>query len=129
MADLNEKIEEFTNTTDTTNEFDASDIEKNKAMAILSYLGILVLVPIFGAKDSKYARFHANQGLTLLIVYVAAVFVFSILGSLPFVGWIIRLLNRLLGLAYAAFLILGVVNAAQGKAKELPLIGNIKILK
>ena len=39
----------------------------NKVMAILSYFGILVLIPIFAAKDDAFARYHANQGLVLLI--------------------------------------------------------------
>ncbi len=40
-------------------------------MGILCYLGILVLIPIFAAKDSKFVRFHANQGLILLLASVA----------------------------------------------------------
>ena len=35
-------------------------------MAILAYFGILVLIPILAAKDSKFARFHANQGLLFM---------------------------------------------------------------
>ena len=36
------------------------DVQNNKVFAILAYIGILVLVPIFAAKESKFARFHAN---------------------------------------------------------------------
>ena len=39
-----------------------------KTLALESYLGILVLAPIFGAKKSKFVRFHANQGLVLCII-------------------------------------------------------------
>ena len=60
-----EKITSLNNTADTTIEFDNQDIQNNKIMAILSYFGILVLVPILAAKESKFARFHANQGLIL----------------------------------------------------------------
>ena len=42
-------------------EVDAEDAEKNKVMGILAYLGILVLVPILAAKDSPFAKYHANQ--------------------------------------------------------------------
>ena len=55
-------IRDRNNTTDSTYEFDQKDIEQNKVMALLSYLGILVLVPLLGAKGSKYARFHTSQG-------------------------------------------------------------------
>ena len=46
---------------------DPADFEKNKIFAILAYLGILVLIPILAAKDSPFAKYHANQGLVLLI--------------------------------------------------------------
>lgn len=57
-------------TADTTAAFDPGDIEQNKVMALLSYLGILVLVPLLAAKELRFARFHANQGLVLLIALV-----------------------------------------------------------
>ena len=46
------------NTADTTLQFDPSDVEKNKVMGVLAYLGILVLIPILAAKESPFARFH-----------------------------------------------------------------------
>ena len=72
MADFNqqsfeEKVQQQLNTSDTTTQFDPRDIEQNKLMAILAYLGILVIIPILAAKESKFARFHSNQGLILLI--------------------------------------------------------------
>src|ERR1035437_3247453 len=45
--------------------FDADDVEKNKAMAILGY--IFFVIPLAAAPKSKFARFHANQGLLLFI--------------------------------------------------------------
>lgn len=33
-----------------------------KLLAVLAYLGILVLIPILVAKEDKFVRFHANQG-------------------------------------------------------------------
>ena len=37
--------------------------------------------------------------------------------------------NSLVGLAYLIFMIIGIINAAQGQMKELPIIGGIKIIK
>lgn len=116
---------DFNNTPDTTSEFSQEDIQKNKVFGILAYFGILVLVPIFAAKESKFAQFHANQGLILLICEVAISILNIFLSSIAFLGLIVSLLS----LVIFVFAILGIVNAAQGKAKELPLIGTIKILK
>lgn len=106
---------------DYTEEIDPEDIKKNKVMAVLSYIGILVLIPILCAKDSKFARFHANQGLVLFIIEIIAI---PVLG-LIFKGWILRILS----IICFAFAVIGIVYAVQGKAKELPVLGNIKILK
>lgn len=64
---LMEACEDSDNAKDTTTSY---DVESNKAMAVLSYLGILVLVPLLGAKNSPFARFHTNQGLILCIATI-----------------------------------------------------------
>ena len=120
-----DKVEDqFKNAPDSTAEYDQADINSNKVMAIIAYLGILVLIPLFAAKNSKFARFHTNQGL---ILFICAIIV-SILGSifnrihLGFISWILDVL-------VFVFAIIGIINAAQGKAKELPFIGKYRILK
>lgn len=123
---FNDAVNNFTNTPDATNQFDPADIEKNKTMAILSYLGFLFLVPLLAAKDSPFAKFHANQGLVLFIFDIIVTVVSTILGILPFIGWLISLL---LYAVVLVFVILGIINAAGGKAKQLPIIGGITILK
>lgn len=125
MADLNSIL----NTPDTTSEFDAQDIEQNKVMAILAYLSWLVLIPIFAAKDSKFARYHANQGIILAIAEIVWWIVSGILRSIPVVGIIITIIDVIVELAFVLCLVLGLLNAANGKAKELPFIGGFTILK
>ena len=68
QTDFSAKFANLNNTADTTAEYDQADITNNKAMGILAYLGPLVFVPMFAAKGSKFARFHANQGLTLFML-------------------------------------------------------------
>lgn len=128
MADFNEEFERITNTADTTSAFDPADIGQNKAMAILAYISWLVLIPLFLAKSSKFASYHANQGLVLAIIELICWIVLGILGGLPLLGWIFRLVNGLLGIVFLIFSILGIVNVVNGRAKELPLIGSIKLL-
>ena len=129
MSDLNEKFDEFNNTNDSTDEFDSADIEQNRIIAVFAYLSWLVLVPIFAAKDSKFARFHANQGLVLAIVEIFCGIVLGFFSNLPLVGWIFSLVGSLFGLVCLVFAVLGIVNAAGGRAKDLPIIGKFRILK
>ena len=131
--DFSQKLQNFNNTADTTAEFDANDIANNKVMAVLAYLGILVLIPIFAAKQSKFARYHANQGLVLCIAAIAYSIVYGILSSIILaISWRLYFITSILSLVSIVFFILcviGIINAAGGKAKELPLIGKFKILK
>lgn len=130
---LQNKFEELNNTPDSTSEFDPKDIEQNKVMSILAYFGILVLVPLFGAKESKFARFHTNQGILLCIASLALWVVLQILASILLsISWRMLWLVSVLSLLWIVILVLaiiGIINAANGKAKELPVIGKYKILK
>ncbi len=121
-VDLTQKLAALNNTPDTTAEFDKEDIEKNKVMAILAYLSWLVLIPLFVASNSKFARYHCNQGIVLWLAGVVA----SIIGFIPVLGWII---TPILGVVTLILSVLGIINAATGKAKELPFIGKYRIIK
>lgn len=103
-------------------------------MAVLAYFGILVLIPILAAKESKFARFHANQGLILLITGVAySIFVQVVIKIVSFISYMLAgIVGIALGLAWLLLLVLaiiGIINAVKGEFKQLPLIGQFQILK
>ncbi len=109
-----------------------NDATENKIMAVLAY--IIVLVPIFAARESKFARYHANQGLILLIAAIAYGIVFSILSTLlMLISWQLALIVTgvlgLVGWAFPALSIIGIIRACKGEMKPLPLIGGIRMLK
>lgn len=118
--DLSAKVANLNNTKDTTDQFDKDDIEKNKAMGLLAY--ILFFIPLLAAKDSPFARYHANQGLVLFLCGLIS----SVLWIIPILGWIIA---PILSIVITVLAVIGIINALNGKAKELPIIGKFKILK
>lgn len=110
---------------------DAADAESNKVFGILAYINLLFLIPLLAAKDSAYARFHANQGMVLFLTGLALNAASTILGGVLGVmqlGWVAGLVGSLVNLVMIAYMVFGIVGAAQGKAKELPLIGQIHII-
>ncbi len=116
---------------------EAEDIEKNRAFGILAYLGILFLIPLLAAPHSRFAKYHANQGmvlfLALLVVMVGSwVLTFS-MALIPFLGVIFVAIMGLVGMGlfvgYAVLVILGIVNAAGGQCKPLPMIGHYELIK
>ena len=62
-----ETVKNLGNTADVTGDFDAADIAKNKVLSLFAYIGILFLIPLLAAPNSKFARFHTNQGLVLFV--------------------------------------------------------------
>ena len=120
QTDLSAKMANLNNTKDTTDQFDKDDIEKNKAMGLLAY--ILFFIPLLAAKDSPFARYHANQGLVLFLCGLIS----SVLWIIPILGWIIA---PILSIVITVLAVIGIINALNGKAKELPIIGKFKILK
>jgi uncharacterized membrane protein len=121
----------------------ATDAEQNKVMAILSY--IIFFIPLITGdhKKSPFVKFHVNQGTVLAIVAIAYSIVSGILRAIIKVpvsvygystsvyytpGWLSTIL-WLISLVFFAGCIYGIINAATGKQKELPVIGKFKIIK
>lgn len=97
----------------------ASSAQKNKLMAVLAYLGVLVIVSFIFAKDDQFVKFHIKQGLVLLAIEA--------------VVWIIRMsmifyplwfILHLINLAAFILAIVGIINALKGEEKQLPLVGD-----
>lgn len=101
---------------------DPADVEKNKMMALLSYL--IFFIPLLAARESPFAMYHANQGL---ILFLAALFINVIGTIIPIIGWFIIIpIGNLLVLVYA---VIGIINALNGQNKPLPLIGKFQLIK
>ena len=111
----------YNQTKDTVPVFEQEDIEKNKVMAGLAY--IIFFLPLLACPNSKFAKYHANQGLILLIVSFAGSIILSLI---PIIGW---LLLPIFTVVVFIFAIICLVNGLGGKVKELPIIGKYKILK
>lgn len=106
--------------------------QENKTIFILSY--ILFFLPLVSCPGSKTGRFHANQGLVLLIASVAGQIIVTILSSILIsLSWRLWSIASLLGWGWAivvlAFVIIGMVNASKGEQKPLPIIGKLTIIK
>lgn len=120
QSSFSSSVGNLNNTTDSTANFTQEDIAQNKVMAVLAY--IIFLIPLLAAKESPFARYHTNQGLILFLAGIAVM----VVGVIPIIGWLIALLAPLFITVLA---VIGIVNAAGGKAKELPLIGKFQLLK
>ena len=115
--------------------FDRSEVSRNKAMGVLSYIGILVLIPLIaGDKQSQYVKQHVNQGLILYILskiidFIEGDWFWGIHSFFHFGGNLFSWAFDIIDLALLILLIMGIVTACRGERRELPFIGKIKFFK
>lgn len=127
--DFNEILAKFTNPDDVTDMYDPQDIAANKVKAAVACIPCLFWIPLVSG-DSPFGKFYANQGLTNLILGIAlgiaGTILSVILGLIPILGAILMVIVNLITWAVPlASFIFTLVNALNGKAKPIPLIGTL----
>lgn len=95
--------------------FSPEEIEEGRSAAVLSYIPILCLIPLFKWKDNRFAYSHARQGLALFIVEIIA-------GFLLIPGLAVMLVKIVLTLAIILALI-GIAFVLQDKEWKIPYLG------
>jgi uncharacterized membrane protein len=96
-------------------------------MIVLSYLGILALIPLLVEKDDKEVQWHAKHGLVLL---VAEVILWVAIGILSFIlthifaplGCVILILELLLGLGLLVLHVMCIMKGVNGQRLLLPVV-------
>lgn len=126
------------NTQDYTGAYSKSDAEENRVYAILSYIPFVCFYPFFAiSKKSPFVKFHANQGVVLFITEIilsalmwAINFGVSLLAIVrDILAFPLSITSSAVQLIMTAGIAYGIYLAATGKAKEMPVIGKIRILK
>ncbi len=108
---------------DHTAEFDPRDIADNKLFAVLPYFtfGLGIIIALL-CRESAYTKFHAKNAIRLEICSLLAI----IPAVIPVLGWIV---TAVLFLVLIVLRIIGIISCFQGKATDLPIIGNIGFLR
>ena len=100
------------------------DKETNDGARISSAIGYLFFfVPIIMHPESKFARYHCNQGLILLMLEFLGIVG---LAEIPKVGGILSFLCLLFCLVC---LVRGIILALKGQAKRIPFFGKLVIVE
>lgn len=111
-------------------QFTPEEINNGKGMSVLAYLGILVFIPLLASRENRYVMFHTGQGLALFIFSIAAYFIFIFVDGI-FINFVSlnicggSIIYFFIKIFIFVLVILGIINAVQGKASKLPVIGDI----
>lgn len=103
-------------------ETDEQDIRDNSTLSLFCYLSIFGIILALVAKpESKYVKFHANQGICMNIF----IMILSLCAIIPFLGWVAA------GVGYiftGVCAIMGIVRACNGRMVPLPIFGKYNVL-
>lgn len=98
-------------------------VSEDKTVAILSYLtviGFIVAIVLHGNKKTRLGAYHLRQALGIFLTGVVAGVCNFVLAFIPILGWL-AILAIWVGLA--VLWIMGLIAAANGQIKPVPLLG------
>ena len=114
---------------DFTDKCTQTDIDDNKGLSVLSYMPLLVIIPLITGRESKFVRFHTNQGLLLTLAGFGGSALLSLFNKIAGIEQIVLVMFIFMAAVLAVFSCIGIVNVLRGKAKELPFIGGFRFFK
>jgi uncharacterized membrane protein len=100
------------------------------AMLVLSYLGLLALVPLLVDKDDRNVQWHAKHGLVLFAAFIVATIALwvltMILGMIPGVGCLVAIVSFFthmgLAIGYLVVIVMGIMKALKGERLVVPFV-------
>ena len=120
---------------ETKPEPEEESLKGKKLTAAFAYLSWLVVIPVIYSSESKFIRYHANQGLVLAIAETAFIALTILVAK---ISWNFSIHTSLLleSMMYACFIgvfgvciLIGLMNVVLGRTKPLPTFGKYQILK
>ncbi len=112
---------------DETNKFNESEIEDGKDMGVLCY--IMPLLPYFLNKKNNYVKYHSIIGMNLFIISIFYYIIFKMINPISNDIVIVQVILSIIWLLLLILSCIGISNVCSGKARGLPLINKIQILK
>ena len=92
-------------------------------MLILSYLGILALIPLLVEKEDADIQWHAKHGLVLMVGWIVLSIALAILSSFPYIGMFLGCaVGPLLWLVILIIQIVAMLKALKGERLIIPVI-------
>ena len=90
---------------------------RNTPMLVLSYLGLLALIPLVVVKDDREVQWHAKHGLVLTVAFVALSFAASVM---TFLAGFFFFLNPLVYMSWLVVSVLAMLKAINGQRFRIP---------
>ncbi len=125
---------------DHTRQFHPLDRRSCRLECACAATGLLFFLPLVSAPESRFGRFWANQGLIVLLIQVALVILWLVVGGflwllslIPFLGILFSILRVAVGILLIAvaltYVSYAMTYAIKGRAKDVPVFGHMRLLR
>lgn len=104
---------------------------ENKTCGIIGYItwiGFIAAI-ILGDMSDAFLKHHLNQALALNIIGTVFGIIGKILGFIPVIRVVAGIVLGVLSLVMFIILVMGIISAANGTMKPLPIVGGVRIFK
>jgi uncharacterized membrane protein len=102
------------------------EVVEDRTVAILSYvtlIGFIIAIVMHSGKKTALGAYHLRQVLGLFVTGIVAVLPCAIIAMIPLIGLIMVIVWPLLMLTFFVFWVLGLITAAKGEMKPMPVLG------
>lgn len=95
-------------------------------MLVLSYVGLLALIPLLVKKDDREVQWHAKNGLAIFVAYIVIIILWNVLQYfLPSsIGCALSFVGCGLWIGYLVIIVLGIMKATKGEQFRVPGISD-----
>ena len=96
-------------------------------MIVLSYVWILVLIPLLTKKDDPEVTWHAKNGLGMTIGEIAAWLIYLVITwfAPAAISCVASLLSCVLGLGFFAIRVIAIIQGINGKRFTVPVLSDL----
>lgn len=103
----------------------APQSQNRTLMLVLSYLGLLALIPLLVEKDDPEVQWHAKNGLVWTAAWIVLWVISMVLQVLPIIGNLIGCLVLLVvGFGSIIIHVMAIIKAVNGERMRLPVLSD-----
>ena len=110
----------------TTETPPVAPVSEDRTVAILAYItiiGFIIAIVMHGSKKTPLGSFHLRQVLGLVVTGLALWLPGIIISMIPVVNFLMLLIWPLIGISLFVLWLLGLIAAANGQRKPVPVLG------
>ncbi len=100
------------------------DLSDRNVMLVLSYIGLLALIPLLTKREDREIQWHAKHGLVLTAFFFVIWVVISIITSVG-IGCFFVFLYPIVGITWLVVVILSITKALKGERFLIPGVSDL----